>query len=160
MEAVGFAASIIAVIEVSAKIASLCNQYSSAVKNARSDIERFQRELESLKTTLHGARELLESPSGERLQTSHRLWDGLSDCSSQLIQLQLRLERKLNNESANKVMSRFGFRALKWPFESKEMDSIIKNLERYRDILSLGLIVDQVYTPALLLSRFLQLRWL
>ncbi len=39
-------------------------------------------------------------------------------------------------------MSRFGFRALKWPFESKEIDSIIKNLERYRDTLSAGLAVD------------------
>jgi hypothetical protein len=41
MEAVGSAASIIAVIELSAKVASLCFQYSSAGKNARSDVERL-----------------------------------------------------------------------------------------------------------------------
>jgi len=155
METVASAASIIAVIELSAKIALLCNRYSSAVKNAKSEIERLQGELERLKITLHGVRELLESPDGEKLRTSHRLWGGLSDCSSQLTQLQLRLEKKLNHRSANKVLSRFGIRALKWPFESKEIDGIIKNLERYRDLLSLGLIVDQVYVSALLLTRFL-----
>jgi hypothetical protein len=142
MEAVGSAASIITLIELSAKVASLCFQYSSAVKNARSDVERLQGELERLKTTLQDAQRLLESPSGKRLQTSQGLRNGLIDCSSQLRQLQSRLEKKFNPGSARKAMSRIGFRALKWPFESKEIDSIIKNLERYRDTLSAGLAVD------------------
>ncbi len=141
MEAVGSAASIIAVIELSAKVASLCFQYSSAVKNARSDVERLQAELEGLKTTLQGAQRLLESPNGKRLQTSQGLRNGLIGYSSQLSQLRSRLEEKLNPGSAR--MSRFGFRALKWPFESKEIDSIIKNLERFRDTLSAGLAVDE-----------------
>ncbi|KAK4033059.1 vegetative incompatibility protein HET-E-1 [Parachaetomium inaequale] len=144
MEAVGSAASIIAVIELSAKVASLCFQYSSAVKNAKSDVERLQGELERLTTTLQGAQRLLESPNGKRLQTSQGLRNGLIDCSSQLSELQSRLEKKLNPGSARKAMSRIGFRALKWPFESKEIDSIIKNLERYRDTLSAGLAVDGV----------------
>ena len=142
MEAVGSAASIIAVIDLSAKVASLCFQYYSAVKDARSDVERLQGELERLTTTLQGAQRLLESPDGKRLQTSQGMRDGLSDCSSQLTQLQSRLEKKLNPGSARKAMSRFGFRALKWPFESKEIDSIIKNLERHRDTLSVALAVD------------------
>ena len=142
MEAVGAAASIIAVIDMSAKVASLCFQYYSAVKDARSDVERLQGELERLITTLQGAQQLLESPDGKRLQTSQGMRDGLSDCSSQLTQLQSRLEKKLNPGSARKAMSRFGFRALKWPFESKEIDSIIKNLERHRDTLSVALAVD------------------
>ena len=144
MEAVGSAASIIAVIDLSAKVASLCFQYCSAVKNAPSDVERLQGELERLKTTLQGAQQLLESPNGKRLQTSQGLWDGLIDCSSQLSQLRSRLEKKLNPGSTRKAMSRIGFRALKWPFESKEIDTIIKNLERYRDTLSVGLAVDGV----------------
>ncbi|KAK4148501.1 vegetative incompatibility protein HET-E-1 [Chaetomidium leptoderma] len=144
MEAVGSAASIIAVIELSAKVASLCFQYSSAVKNARSDVERLQGELERLTTTLQGAQRLLESPNGKRLQTSQGLRNGLIDCSSQLSELQSRLEKKLNPGSARKAMSRIGFRALKWPFESKEIDDIIKNLERYRDTLSVSLAVDGV----------------
>jgi hypothetical protein len=158
MEVVGFAASIITVIELSSKIASLCIQYSSAVKNGRSDIERLNGELGRFMTTLHGARELLESPNGVRLRTSNRLWGGLNDCSLQLKQLQLELENKLNHRTAHGVMSRLGFRALKWPLESKEIDTIVKNLERYRDILSLGLVIDQAYASNLLLIRIFQLR--
>ena len=142
MEAVGSAASIIAVIDLSAKVASLCFRYYSAVKNARSDVERLQGELERLKTTLEGAQRLLESPDGKRLQTSQDLRNGLNGCFSQLSQLQSRLEKKFNPGSVRKAMSRIGFHALKWPFESKEIDSIINNLERYRDILSAGLTVD------------------
>jgi hypothetical protein len=55
MAAVESAASIIAVINLSAKVASLCLQYYSVVKNARPDVERLQGELERLKTTLQGA---------------------------------------------------------------------------------------------------------
>ncbi|KAK4646181.1 hypothetical protein QC761_0040130 [Podospora bellae-mahoneyi] len=144
MDGVSAAASIIAVIELSAKVACLCVQYSSDVKNAKADIERLQRELQGLGTTLQGARELLESPNGKSLKTSQGLVDGLTNCSSQLTQLQLRLEKKLHHGPARKAMRRLGFRALKWPFDSKEIDTIIKNLERYRGILSLGLAVDQV----------------
>jgi hypothetical protein len=144
MEGVGAAANIIAVINLSAKVASLCFQYSSAVKNARSDVERLQGELERLETTLQGAQRLLESPNGKKLQTSQGLRNGLIDCSSQLSELQSRLEKKLNPGSARKAMSRIGFRALKWPFESKEIDRIIENLEQYRGTLSAGLAVDGV----------------
>jgi hypothetical protein len=142
MEAVGSAASIIAVIDLSAKIVSLCFQYFSDVKNAKSDVKRLQGELKRLTTTLQGAQRLLESPNGERLQTSQGLSDGLNGCFSQLSQLRLRLEKKLNPGPARKAMRKFGLRALKWPFESKEIDSIINNLERYRDTLSAGLTVD------------------
>jgi len=109
MEAVGSAASIIAVIDLSAKVASLCFQYSAAVKNARSDAERLQGELERLRTTLQGAQRLLESPDGKRLQTSQGLLDGLNGCFSQLLQLRSRLEKKLNPGPARKVMKSSGF---------------------------------------------------
>ncbi|KAK4144138.1 uncharacterized protein C8A04DRAFT_36800 [Dichotomopilus funicola] len=137
-DAMEAAASIIAVIELSAKVVSLCFQYSAAVKNARSDVERLQGELGRLRTTLQGAQRLRESPDGKRLQTLQGLSDGLNGCSSQLSQL----EKKLNPGPTRKVMRKFGLRALKWPFESKEIDSIINNLERYRDTLSVGLAID------------------
>lgn len=85
--------------------------------------------------------QLIESPRGKRIQTSQGLWDGLTDCSSQLTQLRSQLEKKLNPGPARKAMSRIGLRALRWPFESKEIDSI-KNLERYQDALSVGLAVN------------------
>ncbi|RYP31190.1 hypothetical protein DL766_004498 [Monosporascus sp. MC13-8B] len=143
MDGLGSAASVVAIIDLSAKVASLCFQYSAAVKNAKSDIERLRGEVDRLKTTLEGARRLLDSPNGARLQTSQPLSDGLRDCASQLAKLETKLEKKLNRGTMRRMMSPFGFRALKWPFESKEVDNIIQNLNKSRDTLSTSLNIDQ-----------------
>lgn len=82
MEGLGIAANVIAVIELSAKVASLCLEYSRDVKRAKSDIQRLLRELGTLKVALEGARQFLESPNGRRLQTLQRLRDGLSGCET------------------------------------------------------------------------------
>jgi hypothetical protein len=45
MDAVGVAASIIGIVELAAKLASVCLEYSRAVKNAQEDINRLCIEL-------------------------------------------------------------------------------------------------------------------
>lgn len=148
MEGLGAAANVIAVIDLSAKVASLCLQYSRAVKNAKSSIQRLLNELGMLKVTLQGARQLLESPDGGRLQTSQRLRDGLSGCEIQLKELERQLDDTLNVGRWQKKMSRFGCRALKWPFGSKDVNDIIATFERQRNTLSMALIIDQTYVIA------------
>ncbi|RYP58533.1 hypothetical protein DL769_008907 [Monosporascus sp. CRB-8-3] len=143
MDGLGSAASVVTVIDLSAKVASLCFQYSTAVKNAKSDIERVRGEVDRLKTTLESVQRLLDSPNGARLQTSQHLSDGLRDSASQLAKLETKLEKKLNRGTARRMMSSFGVRALKWPFESKDVDNIIQNLNNSRDTLSTSLNIDQ-----------------
>ncbi|RYP41559.1 hypothetical protein DL768_010475 [Monosporascus sp. mg162] len=159
MDGLGSAASVVAIIDLSAKVASLCFQYSTAVKNAKSDIERVRGEVDRLKTTLEGAQRLLDSPNGARLQTSQPFSEALHDCASQLAKLKAKLEKKLNRGTARKMMSAFGVRALKWPFESKDVDNIIQNLNNCRDTLSTNLTIDQT---ALLLDdeRLKILEWI
>lgn len=158
MDGLGAAANVIAVIDLTAKVASLCFQYSKAVKNAKSDIERLKGELDRLQTTLEGARQLLESPNGARLQTSQRLSDGLRQCSSQLLGLEIKLEKKLHTGPGRKIMRRLGVRALVWPFESKDVDGIIGILERYRDTLSAALAIDQTYVATSSLDLLMLMR--
>ena len=145
MDGLSAAASVIAVIQISESVASLCSQYLTAVKNAKPNIERLQGELGRLKTVLEGAQQILEGPNGATLRTSQRLRDGLGGCSLQLNELGNRLKEKLNLGKTGKVMSRFGFRALKWPFEKEEVDSIIQILKGYRDTLSAALGIDTAY---------------
>ncbi|KAH7116445.1 hypothetical protein EDB81DRAFT_819588 [Dactylonectria macrodidyma] len=57
-EAVGLAISVIAIIDLSAKVATLCLQYSTAVRNAGDDITRLQRRLNDLSTCLQRAQDL------------------------------------------------------------------------------------------------------
>jgi hypothetical protein len=142
MEGLGVAASVIAVVELAAKVASLCVDYSCAVKHARADIERLRQRTDSLKATLEGTQRLLERPDGARLATSQKLREALSNTSSRLGKIATRLEEKLNRA---KAMRRIGLRALMWPFESKDIDKIVEDLRRDQDTLSAALQVDQTY---------------
>ena len=145
MDGLSAAASVIAVIQISESVALLCSQYFTVVNNAKPDIERLQGELGRLKTVLEGAQQILESLQGTRLQTSQRLRDSLSGCSLQLNELGKELNDKLNHKKTGKVMSRFGFRALKWPFEKEEVDGFIQILKGYQDTLSAALSIDMAY---------------
>ncbi|KAH6995530.1 P-loop containing nucleoside triphosphate hydrolase protein [Ilyonectria sp. MPI-CAGE-AT-0026] len=138
-EAVGLAASVIAIVELSAKVAVLCLQYSTAVGNARADITRLRSRLADLDTTLQGVQHLLDTRNHQALATSRKLVDSLDGCTSELVQLQSRLDPG----KGRKVMHRVGLRALKWPFDSKEFSDIVSNLERYKQTISLGLQIDQ-----------------
>ncbi|CEI41901.1 unnamed protein product [Fusarium venenatum] len=53
------------------------------------------------------------------------------------------LEQQLQPSTHRKVMSRFGARAFKWPFECKEVEGTIQNLVRCRENISLALNIDQ-----------------
>ncbi|KAK4220487.1 hypothetical protein QBC38DRAFT_404829, partial [Podospora fimiseda] len=143
MDGLGAAASVIAVIELTAKLISLCLEYSSAVKNARSDIERLRKHTEILKITAEGTQKLLQGPHGPRLELSQKVDKALVDIRSQLIQINTTLEAKLRKGQKAKLMRCMGFRALTWPFESKDMDKIIANLERGQDSFTAALQIDQ-----------------
>src|SRR5436309_2245686 len=134
MDGLSGAASVIAVIDLSAKIVSRCFQYSVAVKNAKEDIGSLQREVSRIGDVLEGAKKLLEGSKGMRLLTSQKLSDSLKGCSVQLEEL----NRRLEPSNTRKAMSRLGVRALKWPFTSKEVEKIIADLERYKQTFSLA----------------------
>lgn len=140
MEGLGVAANVIAVIDLSAKVTSACAAYLKAVKNAKTDIGRLQSELRNLDAVLHGAEKLVKGPASSKLQTMGQLKAALSDASSQLQQLITKLDGKQGK--TRKAMSHFGFRALKWPFESSEVESIIQGLEKNRNNISVALVID------------------
>jgi hypothetical protein len=139
MDGLSGAASVIAVIDISAKIAALCFQYSIAVKDAKSDIERIERKVSDIKRVLKSIKKLLDGPRTARLSATHSLFKSLQQC---LLELQ-ELEKVLKPGKTRKTMSRFGVRALKWPFTSKQVESIISSMEGYEQTFTLALQVDQ-----------------
>lgn len=138
-EAIGLAASVIAIINLSAKIAKLCSDYSIAVGNARDDITRLQYQLGNLGECLQGARRLLNDSNNQPLETLRKLADSVDDCTSELVQVQNRLDPG----KVRQTMRRFGLRALRWPFDSKEVSGIISNLERHSQTIMFCLQIDQ-----------------
>ncbi|GKU04331.1 hypothetical protein FLAG1_07048 [Fusarium langsethiae] len=120
-EALGVASSVIAVVDLSAKVLSLCLQYSR-------------------ESTTEKLKALLEEPRGRKLKTSQQLLSVIEDGRSRL----KKLEQQLQPPTHRKVMSRFGARAFKWPFECKDVEGAIQNLERCRGSISLALNIDQI----------------
>ncbi|KAF5576332.1 kinesin light chain [Fusarium pseudoanthophilum] len=138
-EAVGLTASIIAIVELSTKIGKLCVQYSTEAGNARAEISRLENRLTDLNACLEAAQRLLDDPKNTALATARSLVDSLNACKRELSEVQDRLDPG----SARKAMRRFGLRALKWPFDSKEISTVVSNLEHYKQTITLSLQVDQ-----------------
>ena len=139
MSGLELAASVVAVIDLSTKIVTVCSRYALTVSNAKDDISRLQHESTSLKKTLQNLRGLLDGPHGSRLAISRSLCDAVQDCSAQFE----RLGKRLEPGTGRKAMSRLGVRSLKWPLKSKDVDGIIASLERQKNAISLALNVDQ-----------------
>ena len=139
MDGLTAAVSVIAVIDISAKVAILCFQYSAAVKDAKEDIERLQKKVVDITHVLEELKQLLGQPNEIRLSATNKLVDSLKECLRQLQEL----ETKLKPGKTRKALSRYGGRALKWPFKSKEVEKIVANLEKYQQTFSWSLQVDQ-----------------
>ncbi|KAI9856456.1 MAG: hypothetical protein M1813_009112 [Trichoglossum hirsutum] len=140
MDGLSGAASVIAVVDISAKITSLCFQYLTAAKDAKNDIERLQRKVAKIGGILEKIKQLLDGQDKARLPTTSELSDSLKECFRELEELKAELEPG----KTRKAMSRFGVRALKWPFTGKQVEKIVSGLERYEQAFTLALQVDQM----------------
>ncbi|KAH7187724.1 hypothetical protein DER44DRAFT_125899 [Fusarium oxysporum] len=138
-EALGVASSVIAVVDLSAKVLSLCFQYSQAVRNAKDDIEKLGEEVAAFLATTKELQTLAGGPRGKELKASQQLKSAIEDGRSRL----QKLEQQLQPSTRRQRMNRFGLRALKWPFESKDVKGTIEDLERCRENISLALNIDQ-----------------
>lgn len=136
MEVVGATASIVALVEISVKVLSLTVDYSTQVKSAKEDIDRFRLELEDFVKVLRGLHELAKAT---KLGTLKSLDESIRKCELDLEHMQ----RKLEPGKGRSAMSRYGVRALKWPFQKKELQNAIDVLERYKSTFSTALNVDQ-----------------
>ncbi|KAM0393285.1 hypothetical protein ACHAPZ_010238 [Fusarium culmorum] len=145
-EALGVASSVIAVVDLSAKVLSLCLQYSQAVKNAKDDIEKLGKEVAAFRATTEELKTLIDGPRSQELKASQQLRFAIEDGRSRLE----KLEQQLQPSTGRKRMSRFGLRAFKWPFESKDVKGTIEDLERCRENISLALNIDQTQVNVIL----------
>lgn len=141
MEAVGAAASVVALVEISAKVLLLTAKYAAQVKSAQRDISRFRVELEAFVKVLQSLEELAQNqPQATRLATFKSLAESFQQCRLDLE----RMQEKLEPSKSRETMSRFGLRALKWPFESSELYDLIATLERYKSTFSAALVADHM----------------
>lgn len=140
MEVLGATASVIAVIGISAKLVALCRDCFSEVKEAKKDIQRFRMEVATLENILFDLRDLVDTPDGIKLPI---LDASLKQCQSTLEELVRKLEKAAGKD---KMMSQFGWRAVKWPFNSNDAQKAIETIERHKNMFNLALTADQTYS--------------
>lgn len=133
------AASVIAVVQITERVLTLCYKYAKAVKHGPGHIKRLQEELQSLYSILEGAKPLLEGPHKEKLATSQLLKDSLAGCRTEIDSL----KAKLSTKSGGMHRHPLNRRRLKWPLESREVDKTILALHKHRDNLNTSLTIDQ-----------------
>lgn len=86
-----------------------------------------------MKTAVEGAQKLLQSPHEAQLQTLRKLREPLIITYLQLGDTAAKLERKSYKGHRAKLIRLLRpsrLKALKWPFESNDVDKIIATLER------------------------------
>ncbi|KAL2679252.1 hypothetical protein Neosp_010019 [[Neocosmospora] mangrovei] len=121
-----------ALFDLCVNVFSLFSNYSYVAKD---DVQRLQRTLDMLNMTLEDAQLFLVSPNNSTFGTSQSVRDGLNGCSSQLKDLKSRLETQVLS-GTDGVAAQLHATTLQWPFESKDVDSIVMTLDQYRETLS------------------------
>lgn len=131
------AGTILAVVEISAKVLSRIAQYYSDVKGARQDRERLHKEVKALHDVLEHARRLVDGPNASKFPSLSSYIN--ANCSPDIVEL----ETKLNPGKGQRAMKKLGLRALKWPFDRKEVDDYINRFERHKSTINATVGIDQ-----------------
>lgn len=113
--------TILAVVQITDRVLSLIAQYYSGVKNARKDIESLTTEVEAFSTVLRRIQALVRSSSdAAKLSLSASLDATIQGSLSDIKKIKNQLDP--SKGTAKKVMSRIGFRALKWPVRESTLN--------------------------------------
>lgn len=143
MDGLSGAASVIAIIDISAKIFELCQTYVMAVKGARKDIQRLRDGVTSLQDVMTDVKDLEEDPSSSKRSVFSHLnqHNGpVQQCERDLRRLIAQLEV---GDGENK-MRQIGLRALKWPFSAKDIDKRLQIINDHKATFNLALTSDHL----------------
>jgi hypothetical protein len=138
MDPLSITGTLIAVVQITTSVISICYDYRSGVASASRDVVQITESLNSLKEVLESLLRLIETTkAGELLTVELLARDGgtLQSCQAELERLRGKLEpekgwRKLRN-------------SLVWPLKEGEMRRALEALERWKSTMQLALSADQ-----------------
>ena len=150
-EALGLVASIIAVLQITNSVVSVCYDYRAAVQGSSWELPRVRAEMESLRNVLQTLEPLAKqaefaSPvAGTRLPTLNLLCglrSLLQNCFDEVKRLDGRLKSPSWNDGFGPKRRAF-VQALRWPLKESETKKALENIGRFKDTLVLGITADQ-----------------
>jgi hypothetical protein len=149
-EVLGLAASIIAVLQITNSVISVCHDYSAAVQGASWELPQVRAEMEGLRNVLQTLEPLAKQAEfanpivRTRLSTLNLLC-GTSGLLQNCLNEVTRLDERLKSPSWR---DRFGpkrkafIQALRWPLMETETKKALGNIDRFRDTLALAITAD------------------
>ena len=141
MDPLSLTGTLIAVVQITTAVISICYDYRQGTKNAAREVIQISDQLSSLKDVLDALLRLVEnseSSDPSRLSTFELLLkpDGpLSTCKTELE----RLKEKLEPETGWRAVRQ----SLVWPLKEGDMRKALSNLERLKSTMQLALSADQ-----------------
>ncbi|KAJ3489907.1 hypothetical protein NLG97_g5890 [Lecanicillium saksenae] len=147
LDNLGIVANVLGVADVSAKLLTSLAFYVRDVKNAHDDRARLMNEVLQSHLLCDRIKTLIDSPQGAALKSSKPLAAAIADCDAIL----RKLDDKLDPGDA--TPSRRGaavLSALLWPFQRREVDGKIQQLESCRTRAESALQIDQTLSAAIL----------
>jgi len=138
MDPLSATGTLIAVLQISSALISICYEYRQGTKNSSRDIVQISDELNSLKDVLESLLKLVESNHDVRLSSFELLVrenGPLLACKKELE----RLRRELEPENGWRKVKR----QLVWPLREVEVKKALGDLERLKGTMQLALAADQ-----------------
>ena len=152
MDPLSVTASIIAVLQATNTIISICCDYSAAVKGASWELPKVTKEVRSLRDVLELLAALAKraesaDPSAEARFPGLKLLcepgaGPLAMCKAELESLKTKLEPpKWTGPATSKRTALM--QTLSWPLKEGETKKMLQNMERYKTTLNMALEIDQ-----------------
>ena len=141
------AASIIGVVQLADRVLLLCGNYLQSVRSAKDDIEQVSAEVETLKSVLERAdrmvnNEIMKEYMSDSLK--QELDKIITSCQLTLKKLDSKLDHRQKESGIRRLLHVSP--TLKWPFKSKEVMTIIQELDRHKGTITLTLQLDRSET--------------
>ncbi|KAF8527082.1 hypothetical protein JB92DRAFT_1002439 [Gautieria morchelliformis] len=133
--ALGLAASVIAVLQLTGATISACYNYRSGVKNASRDKARIIDQLFGLQKALENVRRLVEDDETAASSRLPALNEQLLRCGAELQSLNTKLESDLRRKGR--------MQAFKWPLKESEVHKTLDKLGELQELLTTAMDVDQ-----------------
>ena len=139
MDGLSVAANLVSIVQLSAQVFSLCQEYYIGVKQSRDEIQRLSNEVLAIHEILEQISDLLDGADAAKFATLALLNKNngpAQQCAAQLQQIKTQLD-------PHEGMRKLGRRALKWPLKSDKVNKMVLALERYKSNFTLALTTDQ-----------------
>jgi hypothetical protein len=149
MDPLSITASVFAIIQIADRVISVCKDYVTTVKDAPSDLRTIMIEVGSVKCVLEVLKLLISEGSGDdhsivllKLGSSDGPLEGCKRAFTALEKLFPSPADYPANGKRRKVAASLA--NLAWPFKKDKARSLLEDIGRHKDTISLGLTTETV----------------